>query len=211
MQLPRNDFYVYALFRPEGSVCYIGKGKGSRWRDSGKYVRNNNPHLAGIIKEAGGALPSAIIYRDLTEDQAFKKEIELISSIGRGEYGPLVNLTDGGDGGPGCRGDAHWNKLTHPEAAVAIGLALKGKMKSVTARASMSAAAKKRDRKAGYSEEHAAAISAGVARYWESRRKLGLPLTNRTEVGHKKHSETMRARYAARRARGDIKQDATLV
>jgi hypothetical protein len=80
------------------------------------------------------------------------------------------------------------------KTCVAISIALKGKPKSIKARAAMSAAAKKRNRSAGYSDKHAAAISAGVARYWEKRRKLGLSQTNRTVKGHKKHGEVMRAR-----------------
>jgi hypothetical protein len=45
-----------------------------------------------------------------------------------------------------------------------------------SARKKMSASAKRRDRSAGYSNDHKSAIAAGVARYWDERRKKGLPL-----------------------------------
>jgi hypothetical protein len=111
-------FYVYGLFRPDpdGSICYIGKGKKNRWRVSARAARSRNKALARLIKDAGGELPATIIRDGLTEQQAFRYEIALIASIGRKPDGLLLNLTDGGDGGaPPTK--PTWNKQTHPEIA----------------------------------------------------------------------------------------------
>lgn len=93
----RSDFYVYVIFRPNGQPCYIGKGKGRRWR--AHFRKCLNPHLAAIIKQAGGDLPVVVIRDNLTEPEAFEIERAFIAAIGRkANDGPLVNMTDGGDG-----------------------------------------------------------------------------------------------------------------
>jgi hypothetical protein len=115
-------FYVYIIYRPDGRECYVGKGKGRRhlkhrWRST-------NPHLANIYAQAGGDLPYKIVAKNLSEQDAFALEIKLIAQIGREPIGPLVNLTDGGEGPSGFkfprevveklriknRGRVPWNK-----------------------------------------------------------------------------------------------------
>jgi hypothetical protein len=97
-----NDFYVYGLFRPNGIICYIGKGHGRRCK--AHFSRTHNSHLRAIITMAGGDLPLVIIRSGLTEVTAFEIERAFISAIGRKEHGgPLVNMTDGGLGGSGRR------------------------------------------------------------------------------------------------------------
>lgn len=94
-------FYVYVLFRPwNGSPCYIGKGKGKRWRRHGEYAeKHKNSHLANIFKKSGCNLPVVKIRERLTEQEAFEIECAIIAALGRQRNGgPLVNLTDGGDG-----------------------------------------------------------------------------------------------------------------
>lgn len=91
-------FYIYALFRPNGIICYIGKGKGYRLR--AHFRRTHNPHLRSIIAQAGGDLPAIIIRGGLTESEAFELEKIFIAAIGRkANGGPLVNMSDGGIGG----------------------------------------------------------------------------------------------------------------
>lgn len=89
----RNDFYVY-VHRKESnnSIFYVGKGCDCRAYD--KTCRNDywkktyNKH--GLIVE--------IVLNNLTEQQSFNLEIELIAFYGREN---LCNLTDGGEGSSG--------------------------------------------------------------------------------------------------------------
>src|ERR1017187_5910233 len=93
--MQHKTFYVYVRFRPNGVPCYIGKGTGSRW--SRKPETYNNSYLVRIAKKYG-LLPVVIIRNHLSEQEAFEIEKALIKAIGRGNDGPLANLTDGGEG-----------------------------------------------------------------------------------------------------------------
>lgn len=141
----KTDFYVYLYFRPDGiTPCYVGKGHGKRWRRHERETRN--PHLARIIKAAGGRLPKIKISEGLSEPAAFSIEMFLIKMIGReANGGPLVNMTDGGEGASGLS----------MEARAAISAKQKGKPKSPEACAAM------RVPKGPMSEIHKAAIVAG--------------------------------------------------
>lgn len=98
-----DSFYVYAMFRPDGTPCYVGKGRG--WRHVKKTSRSR--HLLSIMNANGGRLPTEKILEGLTESQAFDLEAVLIRLIGRETNGgPLVNQTDGGDGVSGMRHSA---------------------------------------------------------------------------------------------------------
>lgn len=101
-RITKKRFYVYLIFRPDGRPCYVGKGQGNRW--CRHEWRSTNPHLANIIKAAGGTLPKTRIADGLTEAEAFALEKKTIVQIGREvNGGPLVNLTDGGEGVSGLR------------------------------------------------------------------------------------------------------------
>jgi len=86
----RNDFYVYVHTRAtDGSIFYVGKGKGKRaWS---KYSRNK--HWKHIVAKHGYNV--VIVQRDLTEGQSLELEVMLIADIGKEN---LCNLTDGGEG-----------------------------------------------------------------------------------------------------------------
>lgn len=98
-------FYVYVLFRLDGSPCYVGKGKGSRWTQHENHVGEHpNRRLAKIIEAANGrGLPKVKIRQSLTNAEACAIERAFIAAIGRGHRGPLVNMTDGGEGALGRR------------------------------------------------------------------------------------------------------------
>jgi len=98
------EFYVYCLFRLDGRPCYIGKGKGDRFTYHFKPKERRNPHLVSIIEKAGGALPVVLLHSGLDERTAFEYEKIFITTIGRElRGGPLVNLTDGGEGTAGVK------------------------------------------------------------------------------------------------------------
>lgn len=100
-----NIYYVYVMFRPNGHPCYVGKGQGKRYRQHfrPKDILNHvNKHLASIIRLAGGELPVVITRSGLSNEDAIVTERAMISAIGRKTTGgPLVNLTDGGEGNSG--------------------------------------------------------------------------------------------------------------
>jgi hypothetical protein len=95
-----QDFYVYIHRRATtGEVFYVGKGAGDRAHSHfgrGTYWQN-------IVKKHGVIVE--IVQSGLQEWAAFEIERDLIALHGRGDcgYGPLVNLTDGGEGATGHR------------------------------------------------------------------------------------------------------------
>ena len=95
-----RGYYVYIAFRPwNGRPCYVGKGNGRRWRVH--LWRSHNIRLRRIITKAGGDIPIVAIRTNLTEAEAYEIEKAFIAAIGRGDRGPLVNMTDGGEGTSG--------------------------------------------------------------------------------------------------------------
>ena len=87
-----KNFYTYAYLREDGTPYYIGKGKGDRWK-----------------QEHTIAVPPAervlFLKENLTEAEAFRHEVYLISILGRKDLGTgvLRNLTDGGEGVSGLK------------------------------------------------------------------------------------------------------------
>ena len=102
-----ETFYVYLLFRRDGTPCYGGKGKRDRWKRHEGRTRHANLNLQRIIDAAraeGKELPKIKLACHLDEDAAFEIERLFIAAIGRkANGGPLVNLTDGGDGPTGYK------------------------------------------------------------------------------------------------------------
>ncbi len=85
------NYYTYAYLREDRTPYYIGKGKGRRVFDK------QNRTSCKVPKDK-----SRIIYlkKDLTEEEAFRHEVYMISIFGRknNNTGILRNLTDGGEG-----------------------------------------------------------------------------------------------------------------
>jgi hypothetical protein len=84
-----KEYYTYAYLREDKTPYYIGKGKGRRiYQTIGKPC--NKPPKDKII----------FLKQNLTEEEAFKHEIYMISVFGRKDLGTgiLHNRSDGGEG-----------------------------------------------------------------------------------------------------------------
>ncbi len=138
---------MYVLYRPDGTPCYVGKGKGNRVENSSR--KSHNPTVLRILKNSGlRSLPHRKILENLTEKLAFELECFLIQEIGRFTVdGPLVNLTDGGDGVCG--------HSRTPEQRAAMSVARKGRTIPMEQRLRQSLTLKGRV----FTVEHRAAIS----------------------------------------------------
>lgn len=143
-------FYVYVYIDPskDGSFTYdgldfsflyepfyIGKGHNNRmFAHLQEYRLRKKNHLSNKINKIlklGNDPVMFKIYENLSEEEAFEKEIFLINTIGRKikNEGPLVNIVDGGNGVTGLvhtkdsrkkmslKGDKHpnWGK-NHKES-----------------------------------------------------------------------------------------------
>ena len=110
-----NNFYVYVFLDSRisgkyiyGDICfdyepfYVGKGVSNRINIS-KYDKLNQFKTNKInkIKNEGFNVISKKIFNNLTEDESFVIERDLIKKIGKiiNKTGPLVNFSDGGTGG----------------------------------------------------------------------------------------------------------------
>lgn len=103
--LDQRLFYVYAWYRDRActEIFYVGKGTRRRethWQDM---RRDRNRHLkavvAAVVSEFG-FVPTRRLLDNLTDAEARQAEIATIAAFGRYPNGPLVNMTDGGVGGP---------------------------------------------------------------------------------------------------------------
>ena len=85
--------YTYAYLREDRTPYYIGKGCGNRLYTKGKREFNPPKDKLRII----------FLKQNLTEEEAFKHEIYMITVFGRKdlETGILRNKTDGGEGSSG--------------------------------------------------------------------------------------------------------------
>ena len=108
-----DSFYTYILLDPRkigsytyGSLkfsyepFYVGKGNGCRISRHGIPSDTTNSYKTRKIKniKKRGLNVVKILYKsNLSELEAFISERYLIEAIGRGNAGPLTNLTDGGE------------------------------------------------------------------------------------------------------------------
>ena len=156
-------YYVYLLFRETGQPFYVGKGRDRRWlihEYKARLGTEPNRHKASIILnmlEAGWTdIPKVKIAEHLTHDQACAYEAAWIMALGRHPNGPLVNLTDGGEGTLGrLYSDKTRAKLSaskrgktpSEEVLARLRTAWLGRTHSAETRAKMAASARKRIRK----------------------------------------------------------------
>jgi len=119
-----EEYYVYVYLDPrykgnfkygnlkfEFKPFYIGKGKNKRcYRaiEPNEFRKENKTIKRNYLEKLYSLRIKPIIiklYENLSEEQSFNKEIELIKLIGRLKYkeGPLVNISNGGDGTSGWK------------------------------------------------------------------------------------------------------------
>ena len=93
-----GEYYTYAYLREDGTPYYIGKGLKNR--KSKKHFKRN-----GKVFSPPSEDKILILKQNLTEKQAFKHEIYMISVLGRKDLGTgiLRNLTEGGEGSSGYK------------------------------------------------------------------------------------------------------------
>jgi hypothetical protein len=117
-------YYVYCFFdptkrinyeQPELDYCfiyepfYIGKGKNKRikahFTPSCLRIKSFKNNKIKKIHECGLEVLTEILIDNLTEDQAYQKEQEMIAALGRRDknHGSLTNLCDGGYGITNCQ------------------------------------------------------------------------------------------------------------
>jgi len=86
-----NNYYTYAYLREDGTPYYIGKGK--------NYRLYNKRHTIGVPKKER----ILVLKNNLTEQEAFRHEVYMISVFGRIDLGTgiLHNKTNGGEGTSG--------------------------------------------------------------------------------------------------------------
>lgn len=88
-----NNYYTYAYLREDGTPYYIGKGSGNR-----AYKNDGRPCGKPVNERI------LILKNNISEEEAFRHEIYMISLFGRKDLrtGVLHNRTDGGDGSSGA-------------------------------------------------------------------------------------------------------------
>lgn len=90
----RYKYYIYLHINPlRNEIFYVGKGCGKRaFSKSGR-----SSFWKNIVKKYGYIVD--IVEDNLTEDEAFKREVFYIKKIGRRDLGlgTLINMTDGGE------------------------------------------------------------------------------------------------------------------
>jgi hypothetical protein len=97
-------YYTYAYLREDKTPYYIGKGKGNR-------VHRNDGKPCNKPKDKSRIL---ILKQNLTEEEAYKHEIYMISVLGRKDLGTgiLRNLSNGGEGRSGWKmSEEHKNAI----------------------------------------------------------------------------------------------------
>lgn len=114
----KNGSFIYGDYNFNFEPFYVGKGHGNRCNEhlESNKLKNDcfkNRKIKNILKE--GSKPIILkISENLFEIDSFELEVKLINVIGRSNLkkGPLVNLTNGGDGVSGLiRTKQHSEKL----------------------------------------------------------------------------------------------------
>jgi len=108
--MTENCYYVYYHRRlTDGSIFYVGKGKGRR----SKITHKRNKFWQAVANKHGFYVDE--LCSELSESDAFSLEISEISRL-KGSGVRLTNITDGGEGGSGAPG--YWKGKRRPKETV---------------------------------------------------------------------------------------------
>lgn len=103
--IEERKFYVYEWYIIDtGEVFYVGKGTGNRYKS-----RNSRNYFFQCMVKSHDCNVRKI-YEDLTEEEAFKKEIETIKFYRENTNYRLTNQTDGGEGTSGWKPTEEFRK-----------------------------------------------------------------------------------------------------
>lgn len=126
-----TEFYTYIYYDPSrgNEPIYVGKGKDRRAWDHINTLHRKKKHPLKhrlLFMRSIGTAPIIGIYARFDEEFALFLEEELIAKFGRKDLGlgPLLNLTNGGEGHSGCIRTAETRKK--------IGIANMGKDRTHT-------------------------------------------------------------------------------
>jgi hypothetical protein len=187
--IPVVAFYVYALYRDIAMTMpfYIGKGHGDRFKEHERLKergRRVNHHKNSVIRACireFGFVPKSILLENLTEDQAFSTERDMIAWWGRRDKGTgcLTNMTDGGEGSAGCVYTVEQNKRNSERLR-----GRKGSRRPAETRAKIAAAligrAKTEAHKVALRLANLGKTQSGIARAKNSASNKGHPVTSET-------------------------------
>jgi len=159
------NYYTYAYLREDGTPYYIGKGKDNRIHSKSNRIFNPPSKERRIF-----------LKKNLTEEDAFKHEVYMISILGRKDLGTgiLHNKSNGGIGGGAMNG-----KIQSEETKIKIGNANRGRIHSKKSRENMSKShLGKPNSKSGasrkgkpLSEEHRKNKSEAAKLWWKKRKE----------------------------------------
>jgi hypothetical protein len=153
--------YVYGHYKKDtNELFYIGKGSGKRaWS-----IKNRNSYWYKVVNKHDYYIK--ILYDNMTDEEAFFKERELIAEVGREN---LVNMTDGGDGFTSNDSKILLQKLWETESyRVKQTKILKERWNSETYRKYMTCKAKEN----AQTPEYLKKVSEGVKRAIETKRDV---------------------------------------
>ena len=186
--MTQNEYYVYLYLREDGTPYYVGKGKGRR-AFSNKGRKENFP-----LDE------NKIVFhsKNLTEDEAFTLEKELIIKYGRknNNTGILINLTNGGEGVSGT--------IVTDEIKIKLSEYMKVRMNTPEMKAKISAMNTRTKKGKKLSDEHKRKVSEskkGTFLSDEHKRKLSESMKGHSvsEETKQKISEVQKIRWVKRR------------